>query len=226
VAIVVPLVLAPIFGLIFHNAIGGRITFTLGLVDLDHGPAAQAFVTSGFAPLERSGLITVRRKATLAAGRSAADQNRLWATIVLPAAFSTAIGHGRPATLRVVRNVDAAIGTQVAQSIAQSYADHVDTVRMATAAAGGTAINQASFAAALAPIAIANCVHHEPAARCRHLLRSNAAGMAVFFCSSPSSSGSRACSRSVATRTLSRCSTVTVPDIWSCPLLPTAQRAP
>jgi ABC-type Na+ efflux pump permease subunit len=30
VAIVVPLVLASIFGLIFHNAIGGRISFSSG----------------------------------------------------------------------------------------------------------------------------------------------------------------------------------------------------
>ena len=43
VAIVVPLVLASIFGLIFHNAIGGRVSFKFGLVDQDHGPAAQAF---------------------------------------------------------------------------------------------------------------------------------------------------------------------------------------
>jgi len=178
VALVVPLVLASIFGLIFHNAIGGRVSFTLGLVDLDHGPAAQAFVTNALAPLERSGLITVRREATLAAGRSAADQNQVSATIVLPAGLSTAIGHGHPATLRVLGNVDAAIGTQVAQSIAQSYADHVDTVRIATAAAAGAAINQASFATALAPIAIANV-----STKSRQLDAGTfyAAGMTVFF---------------------------------------------
>ena len=59
VAIVVPLVLASIFGLIFHNAVGGRLSFKLGLVDQDHGPAGQAFTASALAPLERQGLISV-----------------------------------------------------------------------------------------------------------------------------------------------------------------------
>jgi ABC-2 type transport system permease protein len=65
-AIVVPLVLASIF----HNAIGGRVTFTFGLVDQDHGPVApvaQAFVSDALEPLQRSGLITIRREPTLAA---------------------------------------------------------------------------------------------------------------------------------------------------------------
>src|SRR5450432_2747561 len=68
VAIVVPLVLASIFGLIFHNAIGGRISFKFGLVDQDHGPAAKAFNTNALIPLERHGLITVIREPSLAAG--------------------------------------------------------------------------------------------------------------------------------------------------------------
>jgi ABC-2 type transport system permease protein len=62
-AIVVPLVLASIF----HNTIGGRVTFTFGLVDQDHGPVAQAFVSDALEPLQRSGLITIRREPTLAA---------------------------------------------------------------------------------------------------------------------------------------------------------------
>src|SRR5512135_1142152 len=88
VAIVVPLVLASIFGLIFHNAIGGHVTFKLGLVDLDRGQAAQAFRTAALSPLERSGLITVQPEPTLAAGRRAADQDRVAATLVIPAGLT------------------------------------------------------------------------------------------------------------------------------------------
>src|ERR1019366_7640705 len=98
VAIVVPLVLASIFGLIFHNAIGGRVSFTFGVVDQDRGPAARAFVTQVLGPLERSGLLAVRLEPTLAAGRSAADQNKVSATFVLPAGLSAAIGHDRATT--------------------------------------------------------------------------------------------------------------------------------
>jgi ABC-2 type transport system permease protein len=178
VAIVVPLVLASIFGLIFHNAIGGRIAFTFAVVDQDRGPAARAFVTQVLGPLERSGLIEVRSEPTLAAGRSAADQNKVSATFVVPAGFSAAIGHDRPASLRLLGNVDASIGTQVAQSIAQSYADRVDAIRIVTAAAGGAAINHARVAAIPAPIAVADV---STASRQLDAGTFYAAGMAVFF---------------------------------------------
>jgi ABC-2 type transport system permease protein len=177
-SIVVPLVLASIFGLIFHNAIGGRLTFKLGLVDQDRGPAAQAFVTEALAPLERSGLIAVRREPTLSAARSATEQSKVSATFVLPAGLSAAIGHGHPSTLRVLGNVDATIGTQVAQSIAQSYAERIDTVRIARAATGATAIGPAQVAAIPSPISIA-----DSSTKSRQLDAGTfyAAGMAVFF---------------------------------------------
>jgi hypothetical protein len=58
------------------------------------------------------------------------------ATVVLPAGFSTAIRRGQSAMVAVLGGVDSTIGTQVAQSVAQSYADHIDTIRIATAATG------------------------------------------------------------------------------------------
>ncbi len=177
-AIVVPLVLASIFGLIFHNAISGRLTFKLGLVDQDRGPAAQAFVAEALAPLQRSGLIAVRREPTLGAARSATEQGKVSATFVLPAGLSAAIGHGRPSTLRVLGSVDATIGTQVAQSIAQSYAERIDTVRIASAATGATAIGAAQVAATPSPVSIA-----DNSTKSRQLDAGTfyAAGMAVFF---------------------------------------------
>ena len=178
VAIVVPLVLASIFGLIFHNAIGGRVSFTFGVVDQDRGPAARAFVTQVLGPLERSGLLAVRLEPTLAAGRSAADQNKVSATFVLPAGLSAAIGHDRATTLRVLGNVDASIGTQVAESIAQSYADRVDTVRIVARAEHGAPISQGRIAAIPTPIAIADV---STASRQLDAGTFYAAGMAVFF---------------------------------------------
>ena len=177
VAIVVPLVLASIFGLIFHNAIGGRVSFSFGLVDQDHGPAAQAFA-SALLPLERDHLLTLTREPTLAAGRRAADQSKVSATFVLPSGFSAAIGSGRPATLKVLGSVDASIGAEVAQSIARSYADQIDTARTVVAAAGGTRIDRAAFAALPMPISIADL-----STKSRQLDAGTfyAAGMAVFF---------------------------------------------
>ncbi len=177
IAVVVPLVLASIFGLIFHNAITGRVTFTFGIVDQDHGPAAQAFVMDALGPLERSGLIRLDHESTLAAGRNAAERDRVAATFVVPAGFSAAVQRGQPAGLRVLGSVDSTIGTQVAQSVAQSYADRIDTARVATAAAAPTAISGAQ-AAALAPIVVADV-----STKNRQLDTGTffGAGMAVFF---------------------------------------------
>lgn len=177
VAIVVPLVLASIFGLIFHNAIGGRIAFKFGLVNQDHGPAAQA-LTSALVPLQQQGLLTLQHEPTLAAGRSDANQNKVAATFVVPAGFSAAIGHGRPATLKVLGSVDSAIGAQIAQAIAQSYADRVDTARIYAAASGQRQIDERLFASLPTPIAIADV-----STKSRQLDAGTfyAAGMAVFF---------------------------------------------
>jgi linearmycin/streptolysin S transport system permease protein len=177
IAVVVPLVLASIFGLIFHNAITGRVTFTFGLVDQDHGPAAQAFVTDALGPLERAKLVKLDRESTLAAGRDAANTNAVAATFVLPPGFSSAIQGGQPASVQVLGSVDSTIGTQVAQSVAQSYADRINTVRVARAAARPRAINAAQ-AAALAPIVVADV-----STKNRQLDAGTfyGAGMAIFF---------------------------------------------
>ena len=100
------------------------------------------------------------------------------ATFVVPAGFSAAIGHGRPATLKVLGSVDSAIGAQVAQAIAQSYADRVDTARIFAAASGQRQIDERLFASLPTPIAIADV-----STKSRQLDAGTfyAAGMAVFF---------------------------------------------
>jgi ABC-2 type transport system permease protein len=177
VAVVVPLVLASIFGLIFHNAIGGRVSFTFGLVDLDHGPVAQAFTGAALAPLQRNGLITITHEPTPAAGRRAADHGKVAATFILPRGLSAAVAGGRPATVRVIGNIDAAIGTEVAQSLARSFMDRADTVRIAAAAAA-VPIPARRAATLHDPIAVVDV-----STRNRQLDAGTfyAAGMAVFF---------------------------------------------
>jgi linearmycin/streptolysin S transport system permease protein len=176
VAIVVPLVLASIFGLIFHNVTGGKVTFTFGVVDQDHGPAAQAFEQHVLAPLQRSGLVKIRRESSLAGGRDAVDRGKVAATFVLPAGLTAAFDAGRSAELRVLGSVDATIGAQVADSIAQSYASRAETLAIAARALRGRP--PASFAAAASPVALADVSTSN-----RQLSAGTfyAAGMAVFF---------------------------------------------
>ena len=89
---VVPLVLASIFGLIFHNAIGGKVTFTFGLVDQDRGVVARIFETAAPAAARAPGARedplradTVRRTGLR---RTATVSS---ATFVLPAGLSAAV---------------------------------------------------------------------------------------------------------------------------------------
>src|SRR5581483_2622747 len=110
VAIVVPLVLASIFGLIFHNVTGGQVTFTYGLVDEDHGSAAEAFEQQVLAPMERRGLVEIRREPTVADGRHLVDQGKAAATFVLPAGMTAAFDAGRRTQLRVLGSADQTIG--------------------------------------------------------------------------------------------------------------------
>lgn len=126
------------------------MTFKFALVDQDHGAAEQTFVADVLTPLRHSGLITVKREPSPAAGRSDADNNKVAATFVLPAGFSAAAASGRPGRLIVLGSVDSPIGAQVARSIAESYADRIDTVRIlqTAARAAGLSATSAQLAAA------------------------------------------------------------------------------
>jgi ABC-2 type transport system permease protein len=178
VAIVVPLVLASIFGLVFRNVTEGTVTFTVGVVDQDHGPAARVFVARALRPLERGGLLDVRVEPTVGAARHATDQGSLAAAFVLPRGFSEAIGHGGSPVLRVIGSVDQPIGAQVAQAIAQSYADQIDTVRIAAAVLGVPGTSRALYASAGTPVRLSDV---STTSRQLTVGTFYAAGMAVFF---------------------------------------------
>ena len=176
VALVMPLALASIFGLVFHDVTDNRVTFALAVVDRDHGEAAQAFQEQALRPLERRGLISVRREPSVAAGRRAADRGSVAATIVLPPGLTAAIHSGGPVQIDVIGDVDAPIGTQMAQSIAQSFASRIQTARAARIALGPSAPGPDRLGAgslALADISTAS--------RQLDVATFYAAGMTVFF---------------------------------------------
>jgi ABC-2 type transport system permease protein len=179
VALVVPLALASIFGLIFKDVVGGvTCTCEMGFVDTDGGAAAAAFETQVLSPLEREGLITVERQPSLTAGRRATEAGAVGATFVLPAGFSQAIHEGRDAELLVLGNADATITTQVAESIARSYASRSDTIRIASAVLGPGSEAEAQAAASAEPISLADISTESEQLDTGTFY---AAGMAVFF---------------------------------------------
>jgi ABC-2 type transport system permease protein len=187
IGIVVPLGLAFIFNSIFSGISGASDVISLGVVNADHGAVSQQFTGQVLPAVGRSGLITIHPEATLERARALAANGTLAAVIVIPAGFSARVQANRPASMQVIGNVDAPISTEIARSIAESYAAGLNRVRLsvATVAAGSTPLSPARIqalaaqaAAAVAPVAVSDV-----SAQTKELDQNSffAAGMAVFF---------------------------------------------
>jgi ABC-2 type transport system permease protein len=190
IGIVVPLGLAFIFNSIFSGISGNSKTIQLGVVALDRGTIGQQFVSQVLGAVGSSGLIAVHHENTVAGARALAAAGTLNAVIVIPADFSARVGANQPASMRVIGNVDSPISSQVARSIAESYAAELNRVRLSVAtvvAHGGNAgapspsrlqALAARAAATTAPVAVGDI-----SAKSKELDQKSffAAGMAVFF---------------------------------------------
>ncbi len=190
IGIVVPLGLAFIFNAIFGGISGTSKAIELGVVNADRGEASAQFVRGVLGAVGRSGLIAVRSEPTVARARALAASGTLDAVIIIPAGFSARVASQRPAAMQVIGNVDAPISAEVARSIADSYAEDLNRVRLSVAtvlAAGGghgaaspgrIQALAAKAAAAAAPVAVSDV-----SAQTKELDQKSffAAGMAVFF---------------------------------------------
>ena len=186
IGIVVPLGLAFIFNSIFSGISGASDVISLGVVNADHGAVSQQFTGQVLPAVGRSGLITIHPEATLERARALAANGTLAAVIVIPAGFSARVQANQPASMQVIGNVDAPISTEIARSIAESYAAGLNRVRLSVAtAAGSTPLPPARIqalaaqaAAAVAPVAVSDV-----SAQTKELDQKSffAAGMAVFF---------------------------------------------
>jgi len=188
IGIVVPLGLALIFNSIFGGITGNSKAIALGVVNADRGAASARFVSGVLGAVGRTGLIAIHRVPTAARARALAANGTLDAAIVIPAGFSARVASQRPAAMQVIGNVGNPISTEIARSIAGSYAADLNRVRLSVAtvlAAGGAAASPARVqalaaraAAAAAPVAVADV-----SAKSKQLDQKSffAAGMAVFF---------------------------------------------
>lgn len=186
IGVVVPLGLAFIFNSIFSGISGSSDVISLGVVNADHGVASQQFTGHVLPAVGRSGLITIHTEPSLARARALAANGTLAAVIVIPAGFSARVQANQPASMQVIGNVDAPISTQIARSIAESYAADLNRVRLSVATAAGTAplspaqtqALAAQAAATSAPVSVTDV-----SAQTRELNQKSffAAGMAVFF---------------------------------------------
>ena len=189
IGIVVPLGLALIFNSIFGGITGNSKAIALGVVNADRGVASARFVSGVLGAVGRTGLIAIHVEPTAARARALAANGTLDAVIVIPAGFSARVAAQRPAAMQVIGNVGNPISTEIARSIAGSYAADLNRVRLSVAtvlAAGGSSAGSparvqalaARAAAAAAPVAVADV-----SAKSKQLDQKSffAAGMAVFF---------------------------------------------
>lgn len=186
IGVVVPLGLAFIFNSIFSGISGSSDVISLGVVNADHGVASQQFTGHVLPAVGRSGLITIHTEPSLARARALAANGTLAAVIVIPAGFSARVQANQPASMQVIGNVDAPISTQIARSIAESYAADLNRVRLSVATAAGTAPLSPARTQALAAQAAgtsAPVTVTDVSAQTRELNQKSffAAGMAVFF---------------------------------------------
>jgi linearmycin/streptolysin S transport system permease protein len=186
IGIVVPLGLAFIFNSIFSGISGGSNVISLGVVNADHGAASQQFTRQVLPAVSRSGLISIHAEPTETQARALAAKGTLAAVIVIPAGFSARVQAGQSASMQVIGNVDAPVSTEIARSIAESYAADLNRVRLSVATVAGTTplppariqALAAQAAAASVPVAVTDV-----SAQTKELNQKSffAAGMAVFF---------------------------------------------
>ena len=183
IAFAVPLALAFIFSLI----LGGddTITFRYAVVDLDGGATAQHFVERVLVPLEDSGLVKLTLADSLEEGRDLAARGSVSATFVLPPGFSAAVASSQGTQINVIGNVEAPIGTMVANSIAEAFASEVTVVQASVATVFASGIGDPGDVAALAEraVAMANPISLVDVSATEKKLDPKtfyAAGMAVF----------------------------------------------
>jgi ABC-2 type transport system permease protein len=129
VAVIAPLALTAALSATISGFSAGSKTYQIGLVNLDHGPAASGFSNAG-----EGGPVALLDTGSKAVARSEVKSGKLDAAIVLPPGLSAASMGGPRVRLDVIGDPKNSIGTLVARSIADSYASYLHTIAIASRA--------------------------------------------------------------------------------------------
>lgn len=128
-ALVVPAGLTLLFSTIFPDT--EVIELRAGVVDLDGGDAAAAFVTGVVPALEEADLLTSVPLTDRAGAEQALADGELDAAWVLPAGFSEAVLTAEDATIEVLVAVGRTLQGEVARGVAEAYARRLEQVGLA-----------------------------------------------------------------------------------------------
>ncbi len=136
-AVVVPLALAAIFGVLFGPASTPR-AFRYAVVDQDRSELSRAFTGDVLTRLDTAGVAQVVRLVAPRAASRRVDSGELDAAFVVPAGFGAGVRGDRPVGITVVGTPDQPTAASVARSVARSYVDGLNAVRVAVGALGAT----------------------------------------------------------------------------------------
>lgn len=182
IGVIAPVVIAALMSLAFHGV--QNFNFTMGVVNLDHGPVAAGFMRS----LQAAGVrkvITPRQIQSVAAARAQIRANKIGAALVIPAGFSADVLANRPASVTTIRSGNNAVAGDVTSSIASSFVAQVnaDRLALATALAAGapaSAIGHLAQEAAKLKIPV-QAVDRPIGAHELKVISYYSPGMALFF---------------------------------------------
>ncbi len=179
IGIVAPFVLATLFAMIL-GGLDEDFHAHWGYVDLDGGEIAVALAEGPIGAMEAEGLITVDRYDDAAAARAAVEAGEVEAAIIVPDGFTAGSMAGAGATVELVVDLDAAISSQVAQSVLAGFASRIDAVQLsvATALIAAGTMPDAQTTSALAEQAAAMV---DPVTIVNTAVRDRQAGYATYY---------------------------------------------
>lgn len=138
-AVVIPLGLAFVLNATLSGVTDGEFQTDVVVYDADGGEVAAGFhQVLDF--VEEDGFLTVTTASDEASARALIDDGEVSAAILISDGFSDAVVASQPAELLVVANPDFPIEAQVVASIASSFTEEINAVRLSVAttqAAGG-----------------------------------------------------------------------------------------
>ena len=185
-AVVVPLVLAGIFSILFGPSSTPR-AFEYGVVDADRSALTRGFTAEVLGGMEAAEVAEVSVLPDTGTARRQVRDGDLDAAFLLPAGFDAGVRGDGPVEITVVGSPDSVTATSVARSVARSYVEGLNAVRVAVAAIGSSGVRLSpadieqvaeQTVHGVSPVALDDV---SAGARLLDAKTYFAAGMAVFF---------------------------------------------
>jgi ABC-2 type transport system permease protein len=182
VGVLAPVLIAGLMSLAFSGL--NSFHFTLGLVELDHGPVAAQLVKA-LEARQLDQVITVRSFASPALARAGIKDGELGAALVIPAGFSGSVTSQHPEALMTITSSQATVSGEVTRSIVASFAAQLNADRLAFAtalAAGAPRADTAELIRRVSALRIPLQTVERPAgAHELKVISYYSPGMAIFF---------------------------------------------